>query len=100
MILDGVRMDIKSITKGKSHYGSAIMKKNGQLIKFNSRPDVHETADSLCLYFDDPTMFAPEKISKGYEYMRSKYNKDIYIKHIICCINSAKGLEIKTFDFP
>lgn len=100
MVLDGVRMDIKSITKGKAHYGSAITKKNGQLLKFNARTDVHETADTLCLYFDDPTMFAPDKISKGYEYMQKKFDKDIYVKHIICCINSAKGLEIKTFDFP
>ena len=100
MVLDGVRMDIKSITKNKAHYGSAIMKKNGQLFKFNARTDVHENADTLCLYFDEPSMFAPEKISRGYEYMLSKMDKEIYVKHIVCCINSAKGLEIKTYDFP
>ena len=99
MILDGVRMDIKSITKIKDFYGSAIKEKNRQLIRYNSRPDVHETADTICLYFDDPTMFAPEKISKGYEYMKSLKPQHIYLKHIVCAINSAKGLELKYFDF-
>ena len=99
MILDGVRMDIKSITKNKAHYGSAIRAKNNQLIKFNARTDTHEYADALCMYFDDPTMFAPGKIRNGYEYMKSKTSRDIQIKHIVCVINSAKGMEIKTFDF-
>ena len=99
MILDGVRMDIKSITKNKAHYGSAIRAKNNQLIKFNARTDTHEYADTLCMYFDNPTMFAPSKIMNGYEYMKSKTSKDIQIKHIVCVINSAKGMEIKTFDF-
>ena len=69
MILDGVRMDIKSITKNKLFYGGPIREKNKQLAKFNQRSDVHEPADTLCLYFDEPTMFTPEKITKGYEYM-------------------------------
>ena len=99
MVLDGVRMDIKSITKNKDFYGSAIREKNKQLVKFNARTDVHEPADTLCLYFDDPTMFAPEKITKGYEYMVGRTSRAIQLRHIVCVINSAKGLEIKTFDF-
>lgn len=99
MILDGVRMDIKSITKNKDFYGSPLLDKNDQLIRFNARTDVHEVADTICLYFDDPTMFSPEKISRGYEYMVSKTNQDIVVHHVVCIINSAKGLEIKTFDF-
>lgn len=100
MILDGVRMDIKSITKNKSFYGGPIKEKNKQLVKFNHRSDVHEPADTLCLYFDDPTMFAPEKITKGYEYMLSKTSGEVALHHILCVVNSNKGLEIKTFDFP
>lgn len=99
MVLDGVRMDIKSITKNKAHYGSAIRAKNNQLVKFNARTDTHEYADTLCMYFDDPTMFSPDKITKGYEYMKSKTSKEIQVHRIICIINSAKGLEIKTFEF-
>lgn len=92
-------MDIKSITKNKVFYGSAIREKNKQLVKFNARTDVHESADTLCLYFDNPTMFAPEKITKGYEYMVKKTSEEIQLRHIVCVVNSAKGLEIKTFDF-
>lgn len=99
MVLDGVRMDIKSITKNKAHYGSAIRAKNNQIIKFNARTDTHEYADTLCMYFDNPIMFAPEKIRDGYDYMKSKTSRDIQIKRIVCVINSAKGLEIKTFNF-
>ena len=99
MILDGVCMDIKSITRNKDFYGSAIREKNKQLVKFNARTDVHEAADTLCIYFDDPTMFAPEKIVKGYEYMAERTSREIQLHHIICVVNSAKGLEIKTFDF-
>ena len=101
MILDGVRMDIKSITKNKLFYGGPIREKNKQLAKFNQRSDVHEPADTLCLYFDEPTMFTPEKITKGYEYMLANTSWKIALKHIVCVINSNKGgFEIKTFDFP
>ena len=99
MVLDGIRMDIKSITKNKAHYGASIRAKNKQLVKFNARTDIHEYADTLCLYFDDPTMFAPVKITKGYEYMTSLTSREIQIRHIVCVINSSKGIEIKTFDF-
>lgn len=99
MILDGVRMDIKSITKNKDFYGSVLLGKNDQLKRFNARTDIHEKADTICIYFDNPTMFAPEKITKGYEYMKTKISKEIIVNHVLCVINSAKGLEIKTFDF-
>ena len=69
------------------------------MVKFNARTDVHEAADTLCIYFDDPTMFAPEKIVKGYEYMAERTSREIQLRHIVCIINSAKGLELKTFDF-
>lgn len=99
MVLDGVRKDIKSITKNKAFYGGAIRDKNRQLAKYNARSDVHEKANTICLYFDDPTMFSPEKIRKGYEYMRGNTTKESPLRHILCVINSAKGLEMKTYDF-
>lgn len=77
---------------------SAIKDKNHQLIKFNNRPDVHQPSDTLCIYFDDPTKFAPYKITKGYEYMKSK-SHNVALRHIVCVINSAKGTEIKKYDF-
>ena len=100
MELDGVVMDIKSIFKNKKHYGSVISEKNSQIVKYNARTDTHVQADTLCIYFDDPSMFAPEKITKGYKYMMEKTTREIQLKRIVCMINSAKGLEIKAFDFP
>ncbi len=99
MILDGVRMDIASIEVEKPFYGSPMIRKNLQLVKYNSRSDVHDTSDTLCMYFDDPKMFEPQKITKGYEYMLENTKIPIHLKHVICAINSAKGLEIKRFDF-
>ena len=99
MILDGVRMDIRSITRNKYFYGSAITEKNKQIVRYNNRSDVHEKANTLCLYFDDPTMFAPHKITKGYEWMKEKTIGKIELKRIVCAINSSKGLELKTYDF-
>lgn len=98
MILDGVRMDIKSIMENKDYYGWPLFNKNDQLRRFNNRTDIHEKADTLCLYFDDPVMFTPEKITKGYQFLKSKTN-DIHLAHVICMINSAKGLQMKSFDF-
>ncbi len=98
MCLDGVRMDIKSIMKNKDFYGAAISHKNEQLLRFNARADTHTPADTICLYFDDPTMFSNDKITKGYVYMKSK-STNIAIKHILCALNTAKGLELKYFDF-
>ena len=82
----------------KDFYGGAISRKNEQLLKFNARADIHTPADTVCLYFDDPTMFSPEKITKGHEYMKGKC-KVVEIKHIVCAINTAKGLELKHYDF-
>ena len=99
MILDGVRMDIKSIEKDKSFYGNPLIDKNNQLIRFNRRTDVHTPADTVCLYFDDPSMFAPEKITKGYDYMLAHTHDPIHLKHVICALNTKKGLLLKRFDF-
>ena len=31
--------------------------------------------------------------------MVKKTSEEIQLRHIVCVVNSAKGLEIKTFDF-
>ena len=59
--VDGVSMDIRSITQAKSNYVNALTAKNKQLERYNLRSDV-ERADSLCLYFHDPAMFSDDRI--------------------------------------
>ena len=61
MSVDGVVMDIRSITLDKDNYVNALTAKNKQLEKYNLRSDV-ERADSLCLYFHDSTMFSDARI--------------------------------------
>ena len=91
------RFTICTIYSWRRHISEGIVVLNASLsVPFTA--DTHEKADTLCVYFDDPTMFAPEKITKGYEFLQSKTN-DIHLFHVVCMINSAKGLEIKTFDF-
>lgn len=102
MILDGVRMDIASPTKNKPFYGAVLKSKNDQLDRYMKRSDVHaDDFDTVFMYFDDPSFFSPEKITKGYEYMTKLLDKkqEIHIKHVICGVNSAKGLELKYFSF-
>lgn len=61
--LDGVMMDIRSITKQKRHYGSALRDKNKQLARYNARSDVRIPADTVCLYFHDGSMYHPGRIT-------------------------------------
>lgn len=99
MILDGTRMDIASVTKNKDFYGSIICRKNKQLVKYNDRSDVHEKNNTLCMFFNDPSMFGAKKIRRGYQYMKQRAEKEPKLRHIICILRKEKGLEIQKFDF-
>ena len=82
--VDGVSMDIRSITQAKSNYVNALTAKNKQLERYNLRSDV-ERADSLCLYFHDPTMFSNDRIKAS---IRS-YNR------IMSADAKERGQEVK-----
>lgn len=99
MILDGLRMDIKAITKNKDYYGYAIWTKVNQLARFNSRSDVKVQADSICFFFDDPAMFNPKKILDGYCFMLANSSKYYCLRHILCFLNNGGELELKVFNF-
>lgn len=83
MQLDGMMMDIRSVTKNKTHYGSHLKAKNKQLIKYNARDDVEIPADSVCLYFHDASMYHPSKISDSIDWLKDEV-KQIQVKNIIC----------------
>lgn len=99
MILDGTRMDIASVTKNKYFYGSIICRKNKQLVKYNDRSDVHEKNNTLCMFFNDPSMLGAKKIRRGYQYMKQRAEKEPTLRHIVCILRKEKGLEIQKFDF-
>ena len=85
MLLDGIMMDIRSVTKRKMHYGSHLSAKNKQLIKYNARSDVQIPADSVCLYFHDGSMYHPSKITKGIDWIK-KQTRDIAVKNVVCVV--------------
>ena len=64
MVMDDIYMDIRSVT-GRGWYSNIFVKKNDQLRRYNSRSDVEEKADALCLYFHDPNLFDETKMKKS-----------------------------------
>ena len=97
MCLDGVMMDIASVTKDKPAYGWKLKAKNHQLEKYNARPDVHVAADTVCLYFHDPRMFSMEKVRKGIDFLKEQ-TATVHIRHIKCVLKTRKGVKIIDID--
>ncbi len=88
--IDGVKMDIRSIT-GHGWYSNAFVAKNDQLRRYNSREDVSTPADSVCLYFHDPSLFDPTNMEKSINYFRHYRTKDgsllkRELKNVYCVI--------------
>ena len=93
--LDGVMMDIRSVTKKKQHYGSHLKAKNNQLARYNARTDVQIPADHICLYFHDGSMYHPSKIDKGIKWLKSQ-TSHIHVQNIVCVIrNEDDTIEIR-----
>ena len=107
LLLNRKRMDIRSVTIQTESYRNQLVKKNSQIGKFNSLPYVTEKADSICLYFHDPTMYDPEKVKEGIKKLKEiKYENEetgelkhitIHIKYVYCVINEGKGRK-EVFD--
>lgn len=97
MRLDGIIMDIASITKKKKFYGTQLLHKNKQLRKYNARTDVHEQADTVCLYFHDPKMYSKRRIENSINYLK-KERKHLYINNIKCVILRKGKISIVDFE--
>ena len=101
--VDGVSMDIRSITQAKSNYVNALTAKNKQLERYNLRSDV-ERADSLCLYFHDPAMFSDDRIKasiRSYNRIMSADAKERgqevkQIKKLLIVINGER--KVRSYD--
>lgn len=98
--LDGVRMDIRSVT-GKGWYSNIFVKKNDQLRRYNARLDIEEKADSLCLYFHDPSLFDEQKMIKSINYFKFYRTEsgellEKHLKRVYCVIRGYDG--VKTYE--
>lgn len=60
--VDGISMDIRSITKNKDNYVNALTAKDSQLQKYNARNDISERANRMCIFFHDSSMFSDSKM--------------------------------------
>lgn len=90
MQLDGVSMDIASVTTKRLHYGLKLASKNRQLVKYNARTDVKVPADTVCLYFHDSRMYTPSRITKGLQYMKDKVSNPT-LKSVVCVVRKNDG---------
>jgi len=102
---EGKPADIRSITQEVVNYRNALHGKRDQLKRWNHLPGV-EKADTVILYFHDPTMYQAQKVYDGMDLLKSdlaKYSKEdgtphkIYIKHVVCVVNGQN--EVFQFDF-
>ncbi len=98
--LDGVKMDIRSVT-GRGWYSNIFVTKNSQLHRYNNRPDIKEPAEALCLYFHEPKLFSEFNMQKSISYFR--YYRDTdgtllkrNLKRVYCIIRGES--EIKIYD--
>lgn len=100
MIFDGERMDIKSICSNSGFYNNQLNKKNGQLYSWNKQQN--DTADSICLYFHDKSMFYEENIDESYNRfleMAKKNKHHVVIKNILCAIKDGDKLILKRYSY-
>ena len=94
IVLNGVRMDIKSITKLKNYYTSALQGKYRQLKNWN-KENPNNPADSVMLYFHDPSMFSRVKVKDGITHYLNNgflYGKHNYIKHVYCVVRGVNRI--------
>jgi hypothetical protein len=92
MLLDGVLMDIRSITQGKSHYGSPIKTKLKQLRNFNIK--TNNNASNVCLYFYDESMYTKNRILDGISWIQNNYPNDMSALSAIYVVIRGKGLQV------
>jgi hypothetical protein len=76
MQLDGVMMDIKAMATPTDSYRATFFKKEQQIIKYNKREDVSTTADTLCIYFHDPSMFDEKVLKRSINKYKYQYNNE------------------------
>ena len=99
LILNGTRVDIRSITENKKFYINPLSSKNKQLYKWNDE-NPNDTADGTLLYFYDPEMFSPLKVKDGITHYLNNlrtdgtryYGHHNYLKHVYCVVRGVNRI--------
>ncbi len=94
MYLDGILMDLVSVTENSVHFRNQLRRKNDQLKDYNA---IHkEDNHSVCMYFHDPSYYSYDKVKVGLEEV-SKWT-GLQIKTVYILKND--GTDIERYDFP
>lgn len=84
MQLDGLMMDIRSITGHNRWYTPVLLTKNKQLKKYNARPDIIVPVNALCLYFHDAELFDEDRMLRSINKYKNFYgNNGQQVKTVI-----------------
>lgn len=93
LTFDDKPVDIATVTTD-SLYGLRFVHKNDQIIRYNKRTDIKLKADSLILYFYEPTFFSEVKMEKSinfFKYFRDNNGELIekLLKQVHCVIKGT-----------
>lgn len=101
-ILDDKYMDIRSITKDNNRtILNGLIYKNKQNKQFYSVTGIE--SDSVLLYFHEPTMYNPKKISQQIEMFveyERRYNRTTKIKNVYCVVRGAEDIDLYNVNIP
>ena len=95
--LNGVLMDIRTISQATTKIENALTDKHKQLVIHNK--DFNDKASTVCLYFHTPSYYSAEKIQSGitnYQRIMANKKETCAIKKVIVVINGEK--KILEFD--
>lgn len=86
--IDGILMDIRSVTKESEHYLNRVTSKDEQLVKWNAQ-NPNEKADSLCLYFHKSELYSKDKAVETINriHRMQENGREFAIKTIYCVVN-------------
>lgn len=80
--INGILTDIRSITESTEYYTNQLKAKNSQLGRWN-RQNPNETANTVTLYFHEPSWFSMEKLGKSIERLKYMHKIDPETKEYI-----------------
>ncbi len=95
MFLDGIKMDLKSVTENSVNLRNQLKSKNNQLINYNDLRS--ENNDAVCLYFHDASYFSYDKLAQGMQKLKDVTPK-VLIKRVFVLKND--GSDVELYEFP
>lgn len=85
MFLDGIKMDLVSVTENSKTFRGQLKRKNKQLRDYNAL--YGEDNNSVCMYFHEPSYYSYEKVREGLNLLKG-YGANIIIKNVYVLLNN------------